>query len=155
MCFQGHPSFVSLPPLPEGGENPELEVIDEDAEVEEISLASAHSPEEGEGAGQEEEEERGVAQKKRRLKRTVSPSTDPQLELEDDDSSSSSPIVEEPAAVAPIRMAPPSRTPGFTRLVDVHNLMDSDDEDARYTFTFLLIILDLRSVLLYAGFVFG
>jgi len=124
-------------------------VIDEDAEVEEISLASAHSPEEGEGAGQEEEEERGLAQKKRRLKRTVSTSPDPQLGLEDDDSSSSSPIVKEPAAVAPIRMAPPSSTPGFARLVDVHNLMDSDDEDARY-FPFLLNILDFRSVFLYA-----
>ena len=137
MFLQGHPNFVSLPPLPEGGENPELEVLDEeDAEVvEEISLASADSPEEGEGAGQEEEVQ-GQAHKKRRLKRTASASTNPQPELEDDDSSSSSPIAEEPAAVAPIRMAPPSTTPGFTRLVNVHSLMDSDDEDMRYFFYF-------------------
>ena len=130
MCLQGHPSFASLPPLPEGGENPELEVVDEDADVE-ISVASAHSPDEGEGAGQEEEEQ-GLAHKKRRLIRTASASTNPQPELEDDDSSSSSPIVEEPAVVAPIRMAPPTSTPGFTRLVNVHSLMDSDDEDDRY-----------------------
>ena len=48
--------------------------------------------------------------------------------------------------VAPIRMAPPSSTPGFTRLVNVHSLMDSDDEDMRYTFS-LLIIIASRSAL--------
>ena len=109
-----------------------------DAELEEeISLASAHTPEEGEGSEQEEECQE-LARKKRRLKKVASTAStlesEQPTELDDDDSRSSSPIARDPVAVAPLRMAPPASAPGFTRFVDVHSLVDDDDDDDRYAF---------------------
>ena len=158
MSMQGHPSFVSLPPLPEGGENPEVEVLDADVD-EEISLASTHTPDKGEGSKQSEEGEgQEQTRKKRRLKKAAS--TASALEttvLGDDDSSSSSPLAEDPVAVAPLHMAPPASAPGFTRFIDVHSLVDDDDDDdARYVFAhhsfFLATFLSLPFVDCFSSF---
>ena len=119
-------------------------MLDADVE-EEISLASAHTPEEGEGSEQEEEEQER-AHKKRRLKKAAFTSTNPQLEhrpeLEDDDSSSSSPMARDPVAATPLRMAPPPSAPGFGTLLNFHNLVDVDEgEDARYAFVLLVYVI--------------
>ena len=109
-------------------------MLDADVE-EEISLASAHTPEEGEGSEQ--------ARKKRRLKKAASTASAPETtELDDDDSSSSSPLAREPVAVAPLCMAPPSSAPGFGTLLNFHNLVDVDEgEDARYAFLLLVHVI--------------
>ena len=136
-----------------------MEVIDAELE-EEISLASAHTPEEGEGSEQEEEEEQGLVRKKRRLKKVASTaSTLEPTELDDDDSSSSSPMARDPVAATPLRTAPPSSASEFGTLLNFHNLVDVDEgEDARYVFVLLVhTTMYLPCIMLFCliDFVFG
>jgi len=126
---QGHVSPQSLPPLPEGGVTAERDLL-ADTKVDDISLASAHTPTD-EAEESEQEEETQMPPPKRRRADEIASTADssPPASIRGEDADSSSTDSGEPKEEAPVQTTSPAGSPAFEACFNYNALMDLDDDE--------------------------